>query len=265
MLTSHTRPVRAALEPPASLARDYGDVTSTQRAFGQILTSLLRANPEIGSRIVTVSPDVATSTNLGGWINRVGIWDSQDSHDLFTALGPRLIHWERKRAGQHMELGISETNLLMALGQLGLSAELTGEPLLPIGTLYDPFIARALDALIYGLYSGGRFIIVGTPSGVTLSHEGGAHQSVITPSIGLSLPGMIYYEPCFALELEWVLLESLRALHSDNEPQSAYLRLSTMPIDQTLMSRDDPERLRVGVLSGTYRARRSDPGPRIRV
>ena len=114
MLTSHTRPVRAALEPPASLARDYGDVTSTQRAFGQILTSLLRANPEIGSRIVTVSPHVATSTNLGGWINRVGIWDSQDSHDLFTALGPRLIHWERKRAGQHMELGISETNLLMA-------------------------------------------------------------------------------------------------------------------------------------------------------
>ena len=253
---------RQSIELPVDLGRDYGVVNSTQRAFGQILTTLRRIVPEAGRRVVTVSPDVATSTNLGGWINQVGVWSPQEEQDPFTALGPRLIKWERTPDGQHLELGISETNLLMALGQLGLSAEANGQPLFPIGTLYDPFVARALDAFVYALYSGSKFIVVGTPSGITLSTEGGAHQSVITPAIGLSLPGVVYYEPCFALELEWILLESLRALRRDDDPKSAYLRLSTAPIDQRLLAVRDRDRLRAKVLSGAYRLidRTTEPG-----
>jgi len=253
---------RQSIELPSDLGRDYGAVNSTQRAFGQILTTLRRIAPEAGRRVVTLSPDVATSTNLGGWINQVGVWSPREERDPFTALGPRLIKWERTPDGQHLELGISETNLLMALGQLGLSAEANGQPLFPIGTLYDPFVARALDAFVYALYSGGRFILVGTPSGITLSTEGGAHQSVITPAIGLSLPGVVYYEPCFTLELEWILLEALRALHREDDPKSAYLRLSTAPIDQRLLAVRDRDDLRAKVLSGAYRLidRTAEPG-----
>jgi pyruvate dehydrogenase E1 component len=253
---------RTDLVVPADLGRDYGAVTSTQRAFGQILTTLLREAPEASRRIVTVSPDVATSTNLGGWINRVGVWHSEATHDPFSALGPRLITWERMPGGQHLELGISETNLLMMLGQLGLSAEMTGEPLLPVGTLYDAFISRGLDAFIYGLYAGSRFILIGTPSGITLAPEGGAHQSVITPSIGLALPRVTYYEPCFAVELEWIFLHALRALQGTDHPESAYLRLSTGPVDQRLFTYADRAQARAKVLSGAYRLidRREEAG-----
>ena len=182
------------------------------------------------------------------------MWELKESPDLFKSLGPRLIDWRRGPSGQHIELGISETNLLMLLGQLGLSAEMTGERLLPIGTVYDPFVARALDAYIYGVYSGSRFILVGTPSGVSLAPEGGAHQSVITPSIGVALPGVIYWEPCFAQELEWILLHALARLHGD-EATSAYLRLSTLPVDQSLFPMKDTGVLRSQVLTGAYAIR----------
>jgi pyruvate dehydrogenase E1 component len=208
---------------------------------------------------------VATSTNLGGWINKVGVWEPEESLDPFSALGPRLIEWQRRPSGQHIELGISETNLLMLLGQLGLAAELSDAPLLPIGTLYDPFVARALDAYIYGVYSGARFMLVGTPSGVTLAPEGGAHQSVVTPPLGVALPRAIYWEPCFAQELEWVMLEALNAMHpSERGPgESSYLRLSTAPIDQGLLVvPEDREAFRRSVLTGVYRLvdRSQQPG-----
>lgn len=239
---------------PDDLNRTYAGSMSTQQAFGTVLTELARAQPEIGERIMTVSPDVATSTNLAGWINRVGVWERIEASDPFSRLGPRLIQWRRGPNGQHIELGISETNLMMLLGQLGLSAETTGEPLLPIGTLYDPFVARALDAYIYSIYNGAHFILVGTPAGVTLAPEGGAHQSVITPSIGLAIPDVRYYEPCFALELEWILLESLRAIHDNEKPESAYIRLTTGEVDQDLLGAQghDRDALRRQVLSGAY-------------
>jgi pyruvate dehydrogenase E1 component len=240
------------IQVPTDFGQTYRGSLSTQRAFGQVLTTLARIAPETADRVVTVSPDVATSTNLGGWINKVGVWGHDEAHDLFTALGPRLIRWDRRTQGQHIELGISETNLLMMLGQLGLSTEMTGEPLLPIGTIYDPFVARALDAYIYGLYSGSRFILVGTPSGVTLAPEGGAHQSVVTPALGLALPQVVYWEPCFGLEVEWVMLEALRSLQRDSDPESAYIRLSTAPIDQSLLQLTNREALRQRVLSGAY-------------
>ena len=253
------------LTVPGDLGRSYAGVSSTQRSFGQILMALARDDPDAAERIVTVSPDVATSTNLGGWINKVGVWEPVETHDPFSALGPRLIEWRRQPSGQHIELGISETNLLMLLGQLGLAAELSGEPLLPIGTLYDPFIARALDAHIYGVYSGARFVLVGTPSGVTLAPEGGAHQSVITPSIGVALPRVVYWEPCFTQELEWVLLEALNSLHRPDQAESSYLRLTTAPVDQSLLKvPEDRQGFRRQVLSGVYRLvdRSGEPGVR---
>ena len=237
---------------PADLGRDYTGNMSTQQAFGQVLTAIARADPKSAERLVTVSPDVATSTNLGGWINRVGVWNPTVIADLFSEQGPRLVQWKRGPSGRHIELGISETNLLMLLGQLGLAAELFDEPMLPIGTLYDPFVARALDAYIYSVYSGSRFILVGTPSGITLSPEGGAHQSIVTPSIALAMPRVAYWEPCFAIELEWILLHCLNHLHGEGS-EAAYLRLSTAPVDQSLAPPyTDREERRKHVLSGLY-------------
>jgi pyruvate dehydrogenase E1 component len=242
---------------PTGLEQRYPGKQATQAVLGQVLVGLARDYPAIGARLVTASPDVATSTNLGGWINRVGVWTTSEVQDYFLDAGPRALQWTESTRGQHIELGISENNLCLLLGQLGLAQELHGELLLPIGTLYDPFVARGLDALIYGLYSGGRFIIVGTPSGITLSPEGGAHQSSITPSIGLAMPALIAYEPAFAKELEWILLDGLRSLCDRERGESFYLRLTTRVIDQDLMPLPtDPaalELLRREVLAGAYR------------
>jgi pyruvate dehydrogenase E1 component len=244
---------RAQPAVPEDLAREFTGSISTQQALGQVLTDLLRAAPDLAKQLVTVSPDVATSTNLGGWINRIGIWSEGARPDPFAELGQRLISWSGSPGGQHFELGISETNLMMMLGQLGLAAEYHDETLLPIGTVYDPFVARGLDPLIYALYSGAGIILVGTPSGVSLAPEGGAHQSVITPTIGLALPGITYWEPCFAQELEWIMLASLEGLLHRRRASSAYLRLSTLPVDQGLFPVGDRSALRQLVLSGAYR------------
>jgi pyruvate dehydrogenase E1 component len=213
--------------------------TSTQQAFGDALAALARV-PELGGRVVTSSPDVSISTNLGGWINRVGVFSS-DATPVFET-GPRLLTWEPKPAGQHIELGISEMNLFLWMSQFGLSAELLGEPLVPIGTVYDPFIARGLDALIYALYIGSRFILVATPSGVTLAPEGGAHQSTVTPSLGIELPNLRAWEPAFGAEVGWLLEAAIGGVLAD-DGFASYLRLSTRPVEQALA---DPVRVRLG-------------------
>jgi pyruvate dehydrogenase E1 component len=230
-------------------------VTSSQEAFGRLLTDLSR-QPGLAERIVTTAPDVSVSTNLGGWINRVGVYAATPS-EFFDDEAHRLLRWQPGPSGQHIELGISEMNLFMLLGQLGLGPELYGQMLFPIGTLYDPFICRGLDALIHGLYSGARMIVVGTPSGVTLSPEGGAHQSSVTPSLGVELPSLVFYEPCFARSVEWTLLEALRGCADRQDGFSTYLRLSTKPIDQALMEPAlaalGEAELRRQVLAGGYR------------
>jgi len=162
------------------------------------------------------------------------------------------VQWKESPAGQHIELGIAEHNLFLLLGALGLTRELSGVTLLPIGTLYDPFVARGLDALYHALYSGARFVVVATPSGVSLAPEGGAHQSVITPGIGVALPGIAYYEPVFAQDVEWILLHGLRRVLDRADGESLYLRLSTRPIAQALAPAPS-EALRHAVLRGAYR------------
>ena len=148
--------------------------------------------------MVTVSPDVSSTTNLGGWINKVGVWSADERHDWFDDDAETIMHWRERPTGQHIELGIAETNLVGLIGELGATWSRWGEPLFPIGVLYDPFVERALEPWSFGIYAGGQSILVGTPSGVTLAAEGGAHQSIKTPSIGLEQPGCISYEPAFA-------------------------------------------------------------------
>jgi len=247
-------PLQASEIPESIGVRHPGD-TSTQEALGRVMPRLAEL-PGVGQRIVTVAPDVATSTHLGGWINRVGIFAPTEQPD-YQEDGPRLLRWKESPTGRHIELGISEMNLFMAIGQLGLSHELVGQQLIPIGTVYDPFVCRGLDSLIYSLYVGSKMIFAGTPSGVSLSPEGGAHQSSVTVSLGIELPGLISFEPCFANETEWVLLEAMRRCCDRAHGKSSYLRLSTKPIDQKLiepaLARLGEEELRRQVLRGGYR------------
>jgi pyruvate dehydrogenase E1 component len=239
---------------PTGFGRSYSGSMSSQQIFGLVLTEISRGVDGITDRVVTVSPDVASSTNLGGWINKAGVWAERDHGPLPDDV-QRALRWEETPHGQHIELGISENNLFMMLGQLGLSHETLGETLFPIGTLYDPFIRRGLDALFYSVYAGGRFIFVGTPSGITLGPEGGAHQSVNTPAIGIGLPEVAYYEPCFGVEVEWILMHALEQVRRRTE--STYLRLTTLKVDQGLLrlptDPDDVETLRRGVIEGAYR------------
>ena len=239
---------------PASLEARHPARTSTQESFGRALLRLGEI-PAIGERIVTMSPDVATSTHLAGWINKAGVF-SRDTEQDFEG-GKRMLRWQPSPEGQHIELGISEMNLFMALGQFGVAGDLTGQPLVPIGTVYDPFVCRGLDALIYGLYIDARFIFAGTPAGVSLSPEGGAHQSTVTPSLGVELPGLNFYEPAFGQEVDWILLEAIRQVADREHGRSSYLRLSTKAIDQKLlaepMERLGEDVLRQQVLDGGYR------------
>ena len=235
----------------------YHGVLSTQAILGRIFLALSR-QPEIARYLVTISPDVAMSTNLGGWIHKVGVYSRRQMRNYFGESDiSLLIDWRENPTGKHIELGISENNLFLALGAFGLADELYGQSLLPIGTVYDPFVCRALDAFIYAAYSQAKFIVIGTPSGISLSPEGGAHQSLITPGIGVQLPGVTYYEPAYALELEWILLAALAELQDRDNGKSAYLRLSTKPLDQAVfnmvLEREGEEDLRQQVLQGGYR------------
>ncbi|WP_129670597.1 1-deoxy-D-xylulose-5-phosphate synthase N-terminal domain-containing protein [Candidatus Chloroploca sp. Khr17] len=230
--------------------------TSTQESFGRALMRLSEV-PGLRERIVTTSPDVSVSTNLSGWINKTGVYAPTEEPDFESAEVYRLLRWQRGPSGQHIELGISEMNLFMLLGMFGLSHELLDELLLPIGTVYDPFVCRGLDALIYGLYAGAKFVVAGTPSGITLAPEGGAHQSTVTPSLGIELPNLHSFEPCFAVELVWTLLEGLTQCCDREKGRATYLRLSTRPLDQGLL---EPALQRLGraalrrqVLAGGYR------------
>jgi pyruvate dehydrogenase E1 component len=200
---------------------------------------------------VTVSPDVAVSTNLANWINKRGIYAPAEKPNYWAKNEIKsLLKWNETAEGQHIELGIAENNLYLALAMLGLAQELHGELLLPIGTVYDPFVARGLDALTYATYSGAKFLFAGTPSGLSLSREGGAHQSIYTPLVGMGLPGVFYYEPAYAAELECIMCWGLQQLTDRQHGQSLYLRLSTRSISQAI--RHSTPAWRRQVLAGGY-------------
>ncbi|WP_440657459.1 1-deoxy-D-xylulose-5-phosphate synthase N-terminal domain-containing protein [Ensifer adhaerens] len=244
---------------------------STQMAFGKILDDLAKGKSDLAERILTTSPDVTGTTSLGAWVNRRKLFARQPLADAFIEHRiPSTAKWEFTPEGQHVELGIAEMNLFLLLGAAGLSHSLFGKRLIPIGTVYDPFVCRGLDALNYACYQDARFMIVGTPSGVTLAPEGGAHQSIGTPLIGISQDGLAAFEPAFADELavimEWAFDYMQR--DGDNDPDertwlrdetggSVYLRLTTKPLEQPLKRVDDD--FGQGAIDGAYWLRK--PGP----
>ncbi|MBN03373.1 transketolase [Ponticaulis sp.] len=248
-------------------------VLSTQAGFGKILDGIAKRDDQLTERIVTTSPDVTVSTNLGPWVNRRNLFARNEVSDTFREQSiPSTQKWQFSPEGQHFELGIAEMNLMLMLGSLGLSHSHFGERLIPIGTVYDPFINRGLDALNYACYQDARFIIVGTPSGITLAPEGGAHQSIGTQLVGMSQDGLVSFEPAYLDELSIIMDWSFDYLQrsGENDPDertwlrdetggSVYLRLSTRPVEQLGLSSRDDEEFRRGVVDGAYWLRK--PGP----
>ena len=230
-------PVAPPVPIPARLPVPEGAEQSTQSAFGRILLDLAKSDEMLADHIVTTAPDVTQTTNLGAFVNQRGLFRRQELADVFQkAKIPSAQKWAQHAAGQHIELGIAENNFFLLLASLGLAAPHFGTRLLPIGTVYDPFIARGLDALNYACYQDARFLLIGTPSGLTLAAEGGAHQSINTPLIGMGQPNLTTFEPAYADE---VALLMRRAFDDMQKPQggSTYLRLSTRTITQ--IKRDD--------------------------
>ena len=223
---------------------------ATQVAFGRILNEIAKSDAQIADRIITTSPDVTVSTNLGGFVNQRGIFAREEVLDVFreeNVLSPQK--WVMTPKGQHLELGIAENNLFLALGALGLTGSLWGQKLLPVGTLYDPFIARGLDALNYACYQDARFMLVATPAGVTLAPEGGAHQSFNTPPIGMAQPGLTYFEPAYVDELTEIMRWGFDHMQRE-DGGSVYLRLSTRALEQPKRAMTDA--LRADILKGAY-------------
>ncbi len=266
---------------PAAFPLPEGETMSTQEGFGKILGELAREDSPLARHLVTTSPDVTVSTNLGGWVNRRGIFDRHPREDVFRE--EKVVsaqRWAMSPEGQHIELGIAENNLFILLAALGLSHSLFGTRLLPIGTLYDPFIQRGLDALNYACYQDSRFIVVATPSGITLAPEGGAHQSVSTPLIGMAQDGLASFEPAFVDELAAILRWSFDYLQRDDSHPghdalpgtdwlrdakggSVYLRLSTLPLAQPRRTLDATARDQV--ITGGYWLRQPEEGAELAI
>jgi pyruvate dehydrogenase E1 component len=265
----------ARIEIPENLAVTIQPEMATQQGFGSLLNEIAREKTPLAARIVTTSPDVTVSTNLGPWVNRRGLFARETMADTFKSERiPSTFNWEFSPKGQHIELGIAEMNLFIALSALGLSHAINGERLLPIGTLYDPFIARGLDALNYACYQDARFILVATPSGITLAPEGGAHQSITEPLIGMAQDGLAAFEPAFVDELAVILGFALDYIQRagdgeisernwlrDKTGGAVYLRLSTRPVEQ--IARDMTSALRQAIVDGAYWLR--EPGPNCQV
>ncbi len=272
---SRRQDAAAPVAVPADFPEPKAATLSTQDGFGRILAALGRDGGAFAERIVTASPDVTVSTNLGGWVNRRGIFDRHPREDVFKE--QKVVsaqRWGMSPAGQHIELGIAENNLFTLLGALGLSHTLFGVRLLPVGTLYDPFIQRGLDALNYACYQDARFIVVATPSGITLGPEGGAHQSISTPLIGMAQDGLASFEPAFVDELSTIMAWAFDYMQRGGGPTadessasdwlrdtaggSVYLRLSTRPVSQP--ERALTPRLKEDIIAGGYWLQAPAPG-----
>ncbi|HUC18728.1 MAG TPA: transketolase [Acetobacteraceae bacterium] len=251
--------IPAALPAP----RSAGKKTSTQAGFGEILAEIGRGEGALGplaERILTTSPDVTVSTNLGPWVNRRGVFDRHTRNDVFRdAKLASAQRWGMSPRGQHFELGIAEQNFFLLLAAAGLSQTLYGARLLPVGTVYDPFVNRGLDALIYACYQDARFLLVSTPSGISLAPEGGQHQSINTPLIGMAADRLAAYEPAHVDELAILFRHALEHMQRP-DGSAVWLRLSTRQIPQPARALDAG-----AVIAGAHWAVPPAPGARIAI
>src|ERR1700724_3219044 len=261
------------------LFEGLGQSTDDIRAFLDRVPFASAGERRLQAARIDVPADLPVPTSLGSWVNRRGLFAREALADTFKSERiPSTFNWDFSPTGQHIELGIAEMNLFIALSALGLSHSINGERLIPIGTLYDPFIARGLDALNYACYQDARFILVATPSGITLAPEGGAPQSIAEPLIGIAQDGLAAFEPAFVDELAAILAFAFDYIQrdaqkdSEGEPSernwlrdetggSIYLRLSTRPIEQ--IERAMTPALRQAIVAGAYWLR--EPGPNSQV
>jgi pyruvate dehydrogenase E1 component len=209
---------------------------------------------------MTTSPDVTVSTNLGPWVNRRGIFDRHTRNDVFRdAKLASAQRWGMSPKGQHVELGIAEQNLFLLLGAAGIAPSLFGARVLPVGTVYDPFVNRGLDALIYSCYQDARFLLVSTPSGLSLAPEGGQHQSINTPLIGISQDRLASFEPAYVDELAILMRHAFDWMQRPHG-SAVWLRLSTRALEQTARTLDAD-----AVIAGAHWVTPPAPGARIAI
>ena len=229
-----TRAHRGRSRCPPRWATATASRVSTQAALGRLLADLKRDAPETAARVVTCSPDVASSTNLGGWINKTGVWSVHDRQDWFADDTERVLRWSEVSNGQHIELGIAEVNLVGLLGELGATWS-------PVGRAADPDrhalrpvrVPRAGALVLRDLrrrpVDPGRHPI-GGDAGARGRRPPVDHHAVDRPGAA-RLRGLgAGVRPT---DLEWCFLHAMSQVGVPGGT-SAYFRLSTRPIDPAL-------------------------------
>ncbi|MCC7382583.1 MAG: pyruvate dehydrogenase [Deltaproteobacteria bacterium] len=184
--------------------------------------------------VVTMAPDVGTSTNINPAMDEK-IYGPEAEPNWEAELGVR----DRRRPGlapteepttRHIRFEIAEANCMTAVGAIGKLRDRLGIPVLPMMTVYDFFIKRALDQLYYNLYWSAGFVVIGTPSGATLSPEGAQHSW----KSDIQMPNLITWEPFFAIEVDWILSETVRRhfLRQDEGRSGVIIRAVTRATKQ---------------------------------
>jgi pyruvate dehydrogenase E1 component len=186
--------------------------------------------------VLTLSPDVGTSTNISPGMDK-RIYGPDYQTELEDELHLQYKHPELAPVDdpwtRHIRFEIAEANCMSAAGSFGKMGHYIGIPFMPMMTVYDFFIKRALDQLYYNLYWGSEFVIMGTPSGVTLSSEGAQHSW----KSDIQIPNLITWEPAFAIEMDWILSDAIRRqMFDDNEGRKGVLvRAVTRGLRQAML------------------------------
>lgn len=174
--------------------------------------------------LVSMAPDVGTSTNLnpamdGKIFGAAVVQDYENELQVKDDKTPDLVPGQEV-SDRYLRFEIAEGNVMSCVGSFGRMRDTLGIPLLPLMTVYDFFVKRALDQYFYNLYWKSSFICVGTPSGVTLSPEGAQHGW----KSDFQIPNQITWEPFFCIELDWILCDAIkRHMTYDNVGRSGVM------------------------------------------